>query len=128
MLTSLQFDTVIGTACAGLVLVGAATWMRVHATVDRPSTLQVLGEATIEAADRSVGARPRWIRDRVVALAITLFWFIVIANWLHLVPGVQLPAPTADLNLTLALALIVIGAGTSPRSSRGGSADTFGTT
>lgn len=62
----------------------------------------------MEVADRSVGRRPVWVRNRVAALAVTLFWFILAANWLHLVPGVGVRAPTADLNLTLALALIVI--------------------
>jgi F-type H+-transporting ATPase subunit a len=50
-----------------------------------------------------------------VALAVALFFFILIANWFELVPsewnhdtGHLLPAPTADTNLTYALALMVI--------------------
>jgi F-type H+-transporting ATPase subunit a len=107
-LTNLQLDTLAGTACAGIALVAVAGWVRARASLRHPGGLQVLWEATLESADRGVGPQPRWVRDRIVALAVTLFWFIVMANWLHLVPGVRLPAPTADLNLTLALALIVI--------------------
>jgi F-type H+-transporting ATPase subunit a len=45
----------------------------------------------------------------VVPLAFTLFMFILIANWLELIPsGGYLEAPSADINFTLALALIVI--------------------
>src|SRR3569623_1706233 len=105
----LRLATVLGTACAVLLVVTAALWVRTHARVVRPGALQILGEATIEAADRGVGARPQWIRDRIAALAMALFWFILVANWFHLAPGVAWPAPTADLNLTLALALLAIG-------------------
>jgi F-type H+-transporting ATPase subunit a len=50
----------------------------------------------------------------VVPLAITLFLFILIANWLSILPvfhaphGEFLPPPAADVNLTYALALLVI--------------------
>jgi F-type H+-transporting ATPase subunit a len=42
-----------------------------------------------------------------------LFFFILTANWLEVIPSGHnpeyLPAPTADVNLTYALALLVIG-------------------
>ena len=45
----------------------------------------------------------------VVPLAVTLFLFILIANWLELIPTRgNLEPPSADINLTLALALTVI--------------------
>jgi F-type H+-transporting ATPase subunit a len=45
----------------------------------------------------------------VVPLAIALFMFILIANWIELVPtNEKLPSPTADVNVTFALALVVI--------------------
>ena len=47
----------------------------------------------------------------VVQLAIALFTFILVANWLELIPSGddrRSSAPTADVNLTYALALIVI--------------------
>ena len=54
------------------------------------------------------------VNRTVVALAVALFFFILIANWLELVPSELnehlhlLPAPTADTNLTYAMALVVI--------------------
>jgi F-type H+-transporting ATPase subunit a len=107
---AVQWDTVFGTACVGLILVTVAVWVATRASVRRPGSVQVIWEGTLAAADRSVDRKPGWIRDRIAALALTLFWFIVVANWLHLLPGIGFRAPTADLNLTLALALIVIGA------------------
>jgi F-type H+-transporting ATPase subunit a len=50
----------------------------------------------------------------VVPLAVALFFFILVANWLELVPSEPnsdlhlLPAPTADTNLTYALAVMVM--------------------
>ena len=55
------------------------------------------------------------VHPYVAPLAISLFFFILIANWLELVPseindetGHLLPAPTADTNLTYALAAVTI--------------------
>ena len=67
-----------------------------------------------------------WIRDEIVypwlgpergrkylGFFWTLFFFILICNWLELVPtgGVHnnIPAPTGDVNLTYAMAFFVIG-------------------
>lgn len=107
-ITAVQWETVLTTVGVGAVLITVAAWITTHASVGRPRALQVVWEGalgTIE--DRAVRA-PGWVRDRMTALAFTLFWFIVVANSLHLVPGVGLRPPTADLNLTLALALVVV--------------------
>ena len=46
----------------------------------------------------------------VVPLAVTLFAFILIANWVEVIPTQEhLPSPTSDINLTAALALLVVG-------------------
>lgn len=108
-LPALQWDTIFATACTGMILVAVAVWVATRESVRHPGTLQVIWEGSLAAVDRSVDCAPGWVRDRIAALALTLFWFIVVANWLHLIPGIGLRAPTADLNLTLALALIVIG-------------------
>jgi len=50
----------------------------------------------------------------VVPLAVALFFFILVANWLELIPSEPndhihaLPAPTADVNLTYAMAIMVM--------------------
>ena len=38
-------------------------------------------------------------------LIATLFWFVCIANWMDIIPGLE--APTRDINLTLGLAILV---------------------
>jgi F-type H+-transporting ATPase subunit a len=49
----------------------------------------------------------------VVPLAITLFMFILIANWIAIIPTGHkpeyMPPPASDVNLAYALALLVIG-------------------
>ncbi len=77
-----------------------------------------------DPADLGVGRRARSTRQvednlgrvhpYVTPLAISLFFFILFANWFELLPtelnhDVHLtPAPTADVNLTYALALLVM--------------------
>src|SRR3954452_22062880 len=46
----------------------------------------------------------------VVPLAVTLFAFILIANWVEVVPTQEhVPSPTSDISLTAAMALLVVG-------------------
>jgi F-type H+-transporting ATPase subunit a len=105
---SVAMHTVLATATAAFIVLAAGMYLRRQVRVMRPGTLQILWETTVEAADRAVPAGPEWARRRIVGLAVTLFWFVLAANWLHLVPVVALPAPTSDINLTAALALVAI--------------------
>jgi F-type H+-transporting ATPase subunit a len=107
-----NLDTIWATAFAALitVLLGLAVARRPASGV--PSKLQLVWEMGVDAVTRqlegSVGARGL----SVVPLAITLFVFIIICNALEVFGlGAKyewLGAPTGDINLTLALALIVI--------------------
>ncbi len=65
--------------------------------------LEMLVTALVDQIDSVMGSKGR----ALAPLIITLFLFILIANWLGLVPG--LTSPTSDLNTTLGLALMVIG-------------------
>lgn len=105
---TVQMDTAVSTAVTCLVLLTAAVYLHFRISVGRPGMLQVLVQTTVRAVERTVGPVVEWVRKRVVAVSITLFWFILVANWLHLIPGLPLSAPTSDINLTLALAMVVI--------------------
>jgi F-type H+-transporting ATPase subunit a len=105
---TVQLDTVTSTAATCLVMLIFALYLRLRVSVGRPGMLQVLVQTTVNAADRAVGPVIDYARHRAVALAVTLFWFILTANLLQLLPGLSLPAPTSDINLTLGLALVVI--------------------
>ena len=81
-----------------------------------PGKLQLIWELLVEQvsdlADSAVGPQGA----RFVPLGVTLFLFILISNWVGFIPsamhpgasGEILPAPTGDVNLPLAMALLVI--------------------
>jgi F-type H+-transporting ATPase subunit a len=80
-----------------------------------PSRLQLIWEGVVGEVNRQVEDNLGRIHPYVAPLAISLFFFILIANWFELVPSRPnedaphlLVAPTADTNLTYALAAITI--------------------
>jgi F-type H+-transporting ATPase subunit a len=106
---TLNIDTVISTIVAGLIVLGAGHYMAHRASSGRPSKLQLAFETIVDAIEKQVASSMGTVAPFVVPLAFTLFMFILIANWLELIPsGGYLEAPSADINFTLALALIVI--------------------
>jgi F-type H+-transporting ATPase subunit a len=72
----------------------------------------MIWELLISTVTRQVEQSLGKVNPFVVPLAVALFAFILIANWLHAIPSGNdphlLPAPTADVNLTYALGLLVI--------------------
>jgi F-type H+-transporting ATPase subunit a len=87
----------------GLLIIGALI-LRSQLRVGRPSQLQNIVEMIVEYIG---GLTAESLQGRNIALgplAITLFLFLLIANWLGLIPGFK--SPTNDWNTTLALALM----------------------
>jgi F-type H+-transporting ATPase subunit a len=107
-------DTLISTGIAGLIVVILGLVMARNISSGVPSKLQLFFETLIDGVNKqveeSMGIK---VAPFVVPLAVTLFFFILTANWLEVIPSGHnpeyLPAPTADVNLTYALALLVIG-------------------
>jgi F0F1-type ATP synthase, subunit a len=71
-----------------------------------PRGWQNIFEMAIEAIGGQVDATIGPNSKKVAPLLITLFLFLLISNWLGLVPGFT--SPTNDLNTTLGLALMII--------------------
>ena len=63
--------------------------------------IEMIAEGLLEQITNTLGAKGK----QLAPLLITLFIFLVIANWLGLVPGFV--SPTADLNTTLGLAVMI---------------------
>lgn len=105
-------DTIWSTAVAGVIVILLAFWLRAKITSGVPTKIQVIWEALIGWVTRQVEASLGHVHPFVVPLAVALFAFILIANWLEIIPSGEdphyLPAPTADVNLTYALAFLVI--------------------
>jgi F-type H+-transporting ATPase subunit a len=116
---TINTDTVLSTAIAAVIVLALAFFVRSKVTSkDVPSGVQLFFEAvTIQMRDQiesTIGLR---IAPFVLPLAVTIFIFILISNWLSVLP-VQytdksgtpteaLKSAAADINYVLALALFV---------------------
>ena len=75
------------------------------ATSGVPGKLQLTWESIVNWISQLVRDNIGHTDRNVIQLAIMLFTLILLSNWLELIPSNHyLPAPTSDLNLTLALA------------------------
>jgi F-type H+-transporting ATPase subunit a len=108
---SINSDTLLATAIAGAILIGLGLYMRSRISSGVPSKLQLAFETLVnyvqEQVESAMGIRAA---PFVVPLAVTLFAFILIANWVEVVPTMEhVPSPTSDINLTAAMAVLVVG-------------------
>ncbi|MGI8695271.1 MAG: F0F1 ATP synthase subunit A [Mycobacteriales bacterium] len=106
----LHADTIWSTVLAGLIVIIAGVLIARRATSGVPRGPQLLWETIVggveDQVESSLGIRTA---PFVVPLGVALFSFILVANWLEIIPAHgALPSPTADINLPLALALLVI--------------------
>jgi len=114
-----NMDTIWTTLIAGTVVVLLGFWARAKLTKETadhvPTKIQMIWEAVIGEVTKQVEDNLGKVNRTVISLAVALFFFILIANWFEIIPseynddtGHLLPAPTADTNLTYALAALVI--------------------
>jgi F-type H+-transporting ATPase subunit a len=111
----LHGDTIISTLVAGAIVIGLGLWIRHRISVRQPGGLQLFYETVTNQVETQV-EETMGIKTApfVVPLAMALFLFILFANWLSILPVVHhgshevLPPPASDVNLTYALALLVI--------------------
>lgn len=110
---TVNIDTIWSTAVAGAILLALGLYMASRARSGVPSKLQLAFETVVDAVEGQVRQSLGPVAPFVVPLAVTLFTFILISNWLSIIPSghhpERLPPPTADVNLTAAMALLVIG-------------------
>ena len=116
---TVNVDTIYSTLVAGGIVLLLGFLVRRQLTRNTkdhvPTKLQILWEAVVGEVNKQVEDNLGRVHPYVAPLAVSLFFFILIANWLELVPsewndrtGHLLAAPTADTNLTYALATITI--------------------
>jgi F-type H+-transporting ATPase subunit a len=112
-------DTILSTVIAAAIVLGLAFFLRAKVTsTGVPSGVQLFWEAlTVQMRNQIESAIGMRVAGFVLPLAVTLFAFILIANWLSVLPvqysdsegGIhELLKPAAsDINFVLALALFV---------------------
>jgi F-type H+-transporting ATPase subunit a len=109
---TVDVDTVWATAAAMVIVLAIGIVLRLRATSGVPGKLQLAFELGVSAVRRQVESSIGPRGAGIVPLAISLFVFILVANWFEALGlGSRyewLPAPTGDINLPLALAVLVI--------------------
>jgi F-type H+-transporting ATPase subunit a len=116
---TVNVDTILATAIAAVIVLALAFFLRAKVTsTGVPNGVQLFWEAiTVQLRNQIEAAIGMKIAPFVLPLAVTLFVFILIANWLSVLP-VQytdssgaihelLKPPASDINFVLALALFV---------------------
>ncbi len=107
-----NLDTIWTTAVAMAIVLGMGFYLRRRATSGVPGRLQLVWETVVSAVqdqvENALGPQYR----NVVPLAVGIFLFVLVANWLEILPGLfhntdYSPSPTADVNLTYAMGLSV---------------------
>ena len=79
-----------------------------------PTKLQLVWETVVNQVQTQVEDDLGRVNPYVVPLAVALFFFILISNWIEMIPTElnkhvhSLPSPTADTNLTYALAFFAM--------------------
>lgn len=106
-------DTILGTVIAGAIVIGLGLYVARKVSARKPNKVQIIFE-TVTTAVRNQVESTMGIQTApyVVPLAMSLFLFILIANWLAVIPTGHhpeyVPPPASDVNLAYALALLVI--------------------
>jgi F-type H+-transporting ATPase subunit a len=113
-----NIDTIISTFVAGALVVLLGLLVRRSLTRESadhvPTKPQMLWEAVVNQVNTQVEDNLGKVHPYVAPLAVSLFFFILFANWLELLPVRVnedfhlLVVPTADTNLTYALALLAM--------------------
>lgn len=106
-------DTILSTLIAGVIIIILGYLLRRRSSTRRPTKLQIGFELmTKYVEDQVEGSMGIKTAPFVVPLALTIFVFLLIANLIALIPTGHhpeyAPPPASDVNLTYALALIVI--------------------
>jgi F-type H+-transporting ATPase subunit a len=111
-LCTLNYDSLISSALAILVTLAVALWLRSNLRDGEPSRAQAifeLGYDQVRGLIKDIVSEDAMF---IIPLAMTLFLYILIANWIELFPLAFVPilhGANDDLNQTLAMALVVIG-------------------
>jgi F-type H+-transporting ATPase subunit a len=109
---TINVDTVWATALAMIVVIGLGLVLRARATSGVPDKLQLIWEMGVSAVRKQVEGSIGERGLAIVPLVVALFLFILACNWFEILGTGStvewLPAPTADINVPLALAIVVI--------------------
>jgi F-type H+-transporting ATPase subunit a len=111
-LCTFNYDSVISSLIAIIATIGIAFWLRSKLRQGEPGRVQAIFEWGYDQLRSLVRTNVADDALFMIPLALTLFLYILIANWIEVLPLAVFPilhGANADLNQTLAMALVVIG-------------------
>ncbi len=115
-------DTIMASALAAVIVIGLAFVLKAKVTSGKPNTVQIYFETITvqmrQQIEQGIGMK---IAGFVLPLAVTLFTYILIANWIGVIPWQYgstndegesvahevLMTPSGDVNFVYAMALFV---------------------
>lgn len=106
-----NYDSLISSALAVVVTIAIAFWLRSQLRSGTPSRVQAVFEWGFDLLRGLIKQNVADDALFIIPLALTLFLYILVANWLEFLPLGLFPVlhgANADWNQTLAMALIVI--------------------
>jgi F-type H+-transporting ATPase subunit a len=113
-----NLDTIWGMTIAGVAVTILGFWARAQLTRDTgshvPTKLQLIWETVVREVNNQVSDNLGYANATIVGIATAEFFFILICNWMEMIPSELndrahlLPSPTADTNLTYAMSAFVI--------------------
>jgi F-type H+-transporting ATPase subunit a len=109
-LCTFNYDSVISSAIALIATLGVAFWIRSKLKEGEPSKVQAVFEWGYDQLRSLIRTNVSGDALFIIPLAMTLFLYILIANWIEIFPLALFPVlhgANADLNQTLAMGLIV---------------------
>lgn len=106
----LDVDTLIYTLIAGAIVIAIGLAVRAKVTSGVPGKLQLFLETVNgllhKQVEETIGLR---VAPFAVPLGFTLFFFLLVANWMSVFSFNEVPEPpTSDVNLTYALSFFVL--------------------
>jgi len=112
LLCRFNYDSLISSAIAIGATIAIAFWIRSKLQAGEPSKVQAVFEWGYDQLRSLIRTNVSDDALFIIPLAMTLFLYILIGNWIEIFPLALFPVlhgANADLNQTLAMALIVIG-------------------
>jgi F-type H+-transporting ATPase subunit a len=110
-LCTINYDSVISSLIAVILTIAIGFWVRSKLQEGRPGKVQAIFEWGYDQLRSLVRTNVSDDALFIIPLAMTLFLYILIGNWIEIFPLAIFPilhGANADLNQTLAMGLIVI--------------------
>lgn len=117
---TINLDTVSVSLFLGLIFLGVFYWIARRVTAAVPGKMQNIIEYAVESVDNSVKESHHGNRGLIAPMALTIFIWVFLMNFMDLIPVDLLPrvmswfgvahfraVPTADVGQTFAMSLVV---------------------